>query len=66
MLKNLAFKDLSHESLRGAIKVVGILVFRIILRIYYKSCSKYLAMKNIARSIAEDSGLRAKPKVKSF
>lgn len=57
MLRNLAVKSLSHRPLTRAIRVVGVLASKTILKIYYRSSSKYLVIENIARDIAGSLGL---------
>lgn len=45
MFRNLAFENLLQDLCEKAIKVVKVLIFRIVLRIYCKLFSKYLTTK---------------------
>lgn len=65
MLENLAFRGFSCGPLKGVIGV-KILASRIVLRIYYKSSTKYLATEDVAEGIAKGSRLGAEPKAKDL
>lgn len=56
-LGNLTIKSLSCMPFEGVIGTAGILASRTILRIYYRSFFKHLALKDVEKSISEGLGL---------
>lgn len=67
ILAKLAFKDYLYGFFKTVIgrRVTEVLVFRIVLKIHYKSSSKYLVAEDIVRGVVKDSeiGLEAEPGV---
>lgn len=58
-LKNLVFRDRSYGPSKNVIKrsAMGILAFNVVLKLYYKSSTEYLAVEDIAKSEAKGFGL---------
>lgn len=65
MLENLTFQNLFHEPLKGAIKA-KVLASKTILKIRYRSSSKYLVIEDVAGDEVESLELMAESRTKSF
>lgn len=65
MSENLAFNNHFSKSSRGVIKAAGVLTFKTMKKVHYKSSCKCLDIKDIARDTAKLLRLRVEPDAES-